>query len=198
MNHIAPIAKLVEQFRRLPGVGPKSALRLAYHVLKMDHDRVRALSQAIMDAKDKVGLCSVCFNLTDSDPCRICQSENRDQSTICVVEEPPDVAALERTREYRGVYHVLHGALSPLEGVGPDDLRLKELLARIGGGTIREVVLATNPNVEGEATALYIARLLKPLGVKVTRIARGLPVGGDLEYADEVTLSEAFENRREI
>lgn len=198
MNHITPITRLVEQFRRLPGVGPKSATRLAYHILKIDRDKAQALAQAILDAKDRVGFCSVCFNLTDANPCKMCQSEARDRTVICVVEEPPDVAALERTREYRGLYHVLHGALSPLEGVGPDDLKVKELLTRISRGSVNEVIMATNPNVEGEATALYIARLLKPLGVKVTKIARGLPVGGDLEYADEVTLSEAFENRREI
>jgi recombination protein RecR len=198
MNHVTPITKLVEQFRRLPGVGPKSATRLAYHILKIDREKAQALAQAILDAKDKIRFCSVCFNLTDADPCGICQSEARDHAVICVVEEPPDVAALERTRDYRGLYHVLHGALSPLEGVGPEDLRVRELLGRISRGRINEVIMATNPNVEGEATAMYIARLLKPLGIKVTKIARGLPVGGDLEYADEVTLSEAFENRREI
>lgn len=198
MNHVTPITKLVEQFRRLPGVGPKSATRLAYHILKIDREKAQALAQAILDAKDKIRFCSVCFNLTDTDPCGICQSEVRDHAVICVVEEPPDVAALERTRDYRGLYHVLHGALSPLEGIGPEDLRVRELLGRISRGGINEVIMATNPNVEGEATAMYIARLLKPLGIKVTKIARGLPVGGDLEYADEVTLSEAFENRREI
>lgn len=198
MNHVTPITKLVEQFRRLPGVGPKSATRLAYHILKIDREKAQALAQAILDAKDKIRFCSVCFNLTDTDPCGICQSEARDHAVICVVEEPPDVAALERTRDYRGLYHVLHGALSPLEGIGPEDLRVRELLGRISRSGINEVIMATNPNVEGEATAMYIARLLKPLGIKVTKIARGLPVGGDLEYADEVTLSEAFENRREI
>ena len=198
MSHINPITRLVEQFRRLPGIGPKSAARLAYHVLKMDRERALALAQTIVDAKDKIRFCSVCYNLTDTDPCGLCQSESRDRSVICVVEEPPDVAALERTREYKGLYHVLHGALSPLEGVGPEDLRIKELLNRMGGSDIREVIMATNPNVEGEATAMYLARLLKPLGITVTKIARGLPVGGDLEYADEVTLSEAFENRREM
>lgn len=198
MNQAAPINKLIEQFRRLPGIGPKTAIRLAYHVLKMNRDKAVALAQAIVEAKDQIRFCSECFNLTDCDPCQICRGESRDHSMICVVEEPPDVAAFERTREYKGHYHVLHGALSPLEGIGPDDLRVKELLVRIQRGGIQEVIMATNPNVEGEATAMYIARLLKPLGVKVTRIARGIPVGGDLEYADEVTLSEAFENRREI
>lgn len=198
MQHIAPLARLVEQFRRLPGIGPKSATRLAYHVLAMDRDQTRELAEAIVDAKEKIGYCSVCFNLTDCNPCRICQSEERDASVICVVEEPRDVAAMERTREFRGLYHVLHGSLSPLDGVGPDELRLKELLSRLREGGINEVIMATNPDVEGEATAMYIARLLKPLGIKVTRIGHGLPVGGDLEYADEVTLSKALENRREM
>ncbi|EAX48855.1 recombination protein RecR [Thermosinus carboxydivorans Nor1] len=171
---------------------------MAYHVLEMDKDEAQALAQAILDAKEKVGYCSVCFNLTDCDPCQVCQAEGRDRTVICVVEDPRDVEAMERTREYRGLYHVLHGALSPLDGVGPDQLRLAELLQRLRQGDVREVIMATNPNVEGEATAMYIARLLKPLGVKVTRIAHGLPVGGDLEYADEVTLAKALENRREL
>lgn len=198
MQHIAPLARLVEQFRRLPGIGSKSATRLAYHVLSMDKEQSRELAAAIIDAKEKIGYCSSCFNLTDCDPCRICQSDERDDSIICVVEEPQDVAAMERTREFRGRYHVLHGSLSPLDGVGPEELRLKELLARMRDDRVREVIMATNPDVEGEATAMYIARLLKPLGVKVTRIGHGLPVGGDLEYADEVTLSKALENRREM
>lgn len=197
MSYIAPIGRLVEQFRRLPGIGPKSAARLAYHVLKMDKSQVTALAQAIVEAKERVGYCSVCFDLTDTDPCQICRSEGRDQSVVCVVEDPKDVAAMERTREFKGLYHVLHGSLSPLEGVGPDDIKIKELLDRVGKG-IQEVIMATNPNVEGEATAMYIAKLLKPLGVMVTRIAHGLPMGGDLEYADEVTLSKALENRREM
>jgi recombination protein RecR len=198
MHYIAPLARLVEQFRRLPGIGPKSATRLAYHVLAMSKQQSRELAEAIIEAKDKIGYCSVCFNLTDRDPCQVCQSEERDSSQICVVEEPQDVAAMERTREYRGLYHVLHGSLSPLDGVGPDELKIKELLLRMQDGGVQEVIMATNPDVEGEATAMYIARLLKPLGLKVTRIAHGLPVGGDLEYADEVTLSKAFENRREM
>ena len=197
MSYIAPIGRLVEQFRRLPGIGPKSAARLAYHVLKMDNSQVAALAQAIVEAKERIGYCSVCFDLTDTDPCQICRSEGRDQSVVCVVEDPKDVAAMERTREFKGLYHVLHGALSPLEGVGPDDIKVKELLARVNQG-LQEIIMATNPNVEGEATAMYIAKLLKPLGVKVTRIAHGLPMGGDLEYADEVTLSKALENRREM
>lgn len=197
MSYIAPIARLVEQFRRLPGIGPKSAARLAYHVLKMDKSQVAALAQAIVETKERVGYCSVCFDLTDTDPCQICRSEGRDHSVVCVVEDPKDVAAMERTREFKGLYHVLHGSLSPLEGIGPDDIKVKELLGRVSKG-IQEVIMATNPNVEGEATAMYIAKLLKPLGVKVTRIAHGLPMGGDLEYADEVTLSKALENRREM
>lgn len=198
MQQIAPLTKLVEQFRRLPGIGPKSATRLAYHVLAMDKEQAGALATAIVEAKEKVSYCTVCFTLTDCDPCRICQSSERDGKIICVVEDPKDVAAMERTREFRGLYHVLHGALSPLDGVGPDELRLKELLIRIQGDMVKEVIMATNPNVEGEATAMYIARLLKPLGIRVTRIGHGLPMGGDLEYADEVTLSKALENRREM
>ena len=197
MQYIAPLAKLVEQFRALPGIGPKSAVRLAYHVLDMDKERAKALVQAIMEAKEKISYCSVCFNLTDCNPCKTCQSEGRDVAIMCVVEQPRDVAAMERMRDYRGLYHVLHGSLSPMEGVGPDELRIKELLARLTGG-VQEVIMATNPDVEGEATAMYLARLLKPLGVKVTRIAHGLPVGGDLDYADEVTLSKALENRRDM
>jgi recombination protein RecR len=197
MSYIAPIARLIEQFRRLPGVGPKSAVRLAYHVLKMDKSQAAALAQAIVEAKERVSYCSVCFDLTDTDPCQLCRSEERDRSVVCVVEDPKDVTAMERTREFKGLYHVLHGSLSPLEGVGPDDLKVKELLARVNQG-LREIIMATNPNVEGEATAMYLAKLLKPLGVKVTRIAHGLPMGGDLEYADEVTLSKALENRREM
>lgn len=198
MQYIGPLARLVEQFRRLPGIGPKSAARLAYYILAMDKAQARELAESIIDAKDKISYCSVCFDLTDSDPCRICRSEERNAELICVVEEPRDVAAMERTREYRGRYHVLHGSLSPLDGIGPDELRLKELLIRMQDGRVREVIMATNPDVEGEATAMYIARLLKPLGIKVTRIGHGLPVGGDLEYADEVTLAKALENRREM
>ncbi len=198
MQYIAPLAKLVEQLRALPGIGPKTATRLAYHVLEMDKARAEALARAIVEAKEKIRYCEICFDLTDCNPCRVCQSQGRDTSVVCVVEKPRDVAAMERTREYRGLYHVLHGSLSPLAGIGPEDIKLKELLARLQTDTVREVIMATNPNVEGEATAMYVARLLKPLGVKVTRIAHGLPVGGDLEYADEVTLSKAMENRREM
>lgn len=198
MQYIAPLAKLIEHFRSLPGIGSKTAVRLAYHVLDMDADQAKALANAIIEAKAKIGYCNTCFNLSDQNPCQICASTERDHAIICVVEQPQDVAAMERMHDFHGVYHVLHGALSPLEGVGPDQLRIKELLARVYGGDVKEVIMATNPNVEGEATAMYIAKLLKPIGVKVTRIAHGLPVGGDLEYADEVTLSKAMENRREI
>ena len=198
MKYIAPLAKLIEHFRALPGIGTKTAVRLAYHVLDMDAQKARALADAIIEAKEKIGFCSVCYNLSDSDPCAVCASVKRDHATICVVEQPQDVAAMERMHDYHGLYHVLHGALSPLEGIGPENLRIRELLARLQGGEVTEIIMATNPNVEGEATAMYVARLLKPLGVKVTRIARGLPVGGDLEYADEVTLAKAMENRVEL
>ena len=198
MQQIAPLAQLIEQLRALPGIGAKTATRLAYHILDMDMERAHRLAAAITGAKEKIGVCSVCFNLTDSDPCAICMAEKRDHTTICVVEQPQDVAAMERMNDYDGVYHVLHGALSPLEGVGPNDIRIRELVLRAGKENVQEVIVATNPNVEGEATAMYIAKLLKPMGIRVTRIAHGLPVGGDLEYADEVTLSRAMENRREI
>ena len=198
MQYIEPLAKLIEHFRALPGIGTKTAVRLAYHVLDMDIAKAKALAGAILEAKEKIGFCSVCCNLSDRDPCAICSSTKRDQSTICVVEQPQDVAAVERMHDFHGVYHVLHGALSPLEGVGPENLRVKELFARLRDGSVNEVIMATNPNVEGEATAMYIARLLKPMGVRVTRIAHGLPVGGDLEYADEVTLAKAMENRVEL
>ena len=198
MQQIAPLAQLIEQLRALPGIGAKTATRLAYHILDMDMERAHRLAAAITGAKEKIGFCSVCFNLTDSDPCAICMAEKRDHTTICVVEQPQDVAAMERMNDYDGVYHVLHGALSPLEGVGPNDIRIRELVLRAGKENVQEVIVATNPNVEGEATAMYIAKLLKPMGIRVTRIAHGLPVGGDLEYADEVTLARAMENRREI
>ena len=198
MQQIAPLAKLAEQFRRLPGIGPKTATRLAYHVLEMDRRQVESLAEALINAKEQIGFCSVCYNFTDTDPCKICKGSERDAGTICVVEAPRDVAAIERSRDYRGLYHVLHGALSPLDGIGPDDIRIRELLNRLQNGAVREVIMATDPDVEGEATAMYVARLLKPLGVTVTRLAHGLPVGGDLEYADEVTLAKAVENRREI
>ncbi|MBQ8697836.1 MAG: recombination protein RecR [Schwartzia sp.] len=198
MQYIEPLAKLIEHFRALPGIGAKTAVRLAYHVIDMDAAKAKALAGAIIEAKEKIGFCGTCCNLSDRDPCAICASANLDHATVCVVEQPQDVAAVERMHDYHGVYHVLHGALSPLEGVGPENLRVKELLARLSDGIVREVIMATNPNVEGEATAMYIARLLKPMGLRVTRIAHGLPVGGDLEYADEVTLAKAMENRVEL
>ena len=198
MEYIAPLAELIEHFRALPGIGNKTAVRLAYHVLDMDMEKARGLAGAIMKAKEKIGYCKICFNLSDENPCRICKSEKRDHSVICVVEQPQDVAAMERMRDYKGIYHVLHGALSPLEGIGPENIKVKELINRLLGDEVKEIIKATNPNVEGEATAMYIAKLVKPIGIKVTRIAHGLPVGGDLEYADEVTLSRAMENRIEI
>lgn len=199
-----PLAQLMDQFRRLPGIGPKTAARLAYHVLSLDRERALALAQSIIAAKDKISYCTVCFSLTDEDPCSICRSQNRDHGLICVVEEPRDVAAMERTRGhernrgFQGTYHVLQGVLSPLDGIGPENIRIKELVERIQSGQVREVIMATNPNLEGEVTATYVSRLLKPLGIQVTRIARGLPTGSDLEYADEETLTKALENRREI
>lgn len=192
------LARLIQEFTRLPGVGPKTAQRLAFHVLRMEERDVLALATALADAKRKIGRCQVCFNLADSQPCHICRDPKRDQTMLCVVEEANDLVAMEKARTFTGLYHVLEGALSPLEGIGPETLRLPELLKRVKAGAVREVILATNPTVEGEATAMYIARLLKPLGLKVTRIARGVPVGGDLEYADEVTLARSLEGRRDI
>jgi recombination protein RecR len=194
---VEPVARLIEELARLPGIGPKTAQRLTFHLLRLPAESARALAEAIVHMKDAVIFCSTCLNITDKDPCSVCRSETRDRSAICVVEEPLDVLALERTREFKGRYHVLHGAISPVEGVGPDDLKIKELLRRIDG-EVTEVILATNPNVEGEATAMYVAKLIQPLGVKVSRLARGLPMGGDLEYADEVTLARALEGRRPI
>lgn len=196
--NIAPLAKLAEQFERLPGIGSKTAQRLAYYVLKMPKERAMEFSQAIMAAHDNIHYCSECCNLTDKAKCTICENTKRDPSTICVVEDPRDVMAMERTQEYNGVYHVLHGAMSPLSGIGPDQLTIKELLKRIQGTEITEVIMATNPTVEGETTSMYISKLLKPLGIKVTRLAYGIPVGGDLEYADEVTLLRALEGRSEL
>lgn len=193
-----PVSKLIEEFERLPGIGSKTAQRLAFHVLSMSRERVYALSDAIRNAKDKVTYCSDCYNITDSELCPICSSPKRDRSVICVVGEPRDVAALERTKEYKGLYHVLHGLISPMEGIGPEDIRLKELVTRVGKEDVREIIVATNPTIEGEATAMYISKLLKPAGIKVTRIAHGIPVGGDLEYADEVTLARAIYGRREL
>jgi recombination protein RecR len=192
-----PLVRLIEQLQRLPGIGPKSAQRLAFHILKNTRDDAERLVDAVREVKERVTYCSVCSNITERDPCAFCTSGDRDRQIICVVEEPQNVGAIEKTREFKGMYHVLMGALSPLQGVGPDDLKIKELLARVTNG-VAEVILATNPNVEGEATAIYLARLLKPLGVKVTRIAMGVPVGSDLEYADEVTMHKAMEGRREV
>ncbi|MCF6460145.1 recombination mediator RecR [Clostridium sp. Cult3] len=193
-----PIANLIEQFSKLPGIGRKTAQRLAFYILEMDTIEAEKLAKAITNAKEKVHYCSICCNLTDEDPCHICSDDRRDKSIICVVEGAKDIIAMERTREYKGLYHVLHGAISPMDNIGPDEIKVKELLNRTYEGEIEEVILATNPTVEGEATALYIAKLLKPLGIKTTRIAHGIPVGGDLEYFDEVTLSKAMENRREL
>jgi recombination protein RecR len=192
-----PLLRLIEELQRLPGIGPKGAQRLAFHVLKTPREQTDRLVEALRGAKEQVTYCSVCNNITDAEPCAYCRDERRDHSVICVVEEPHNVSGIEKTREFKGVYHVLMGAISPLQGVGPDDLKISGLLSRVSGG-VREVILATNPNVEGEATALYLARLLKPLGVKVTRIAMGVPVGSDLEYADEVTMHKALEGRREV
>jgi recombination protein RecR len=191
-----PLTRLIEELQRLPGIGPKGAQRLAFHILKTPREVTDRLVDAVRDVKERVTYCSVCSNITDTDPCGFCTADSRDHHVICVVEEPQNVAAIEKTREFKGVYHVLMGALSPLQGIGPDDLKIKSLLTRING--VSEVILATNPNVEGEATAIYLARLLKPLGVKVTRIAMGVPVGSDLEYADEVTMHKALEGRREV
>ena len=193
-----PVARLIEALQQLPGIGPKTAQRLAFFMLKRPAQEVRELAESLVAVKERIVSCSTCFNVTDQDPCRICGDPARDPALLCVVEEPNDLMAMERTGEYKGRYHVLLGALSPLEGIGPDDLKVRELLARLETGGTAEVILATNPNVEGEATALYLVKLLRPLGVRITRIARGLPVGGDLEYADQVTLTKALEGRREM
>jgi recombination protein RecR len=198
MQRPDPLAKLIEQFQRLPGIGAKSAQRLAYHILKTPREEVDRLGDAMRDVKERVTYCSVCSNITDTDPCFFCTNPSRDPKLICVVEEPENVNGVERTRQFNGLYHVLMGALSPLHGVGPDDLKIRGLLTRVGSGGVEEVILATNPNVEGEATAIYLAKLLKPLGVRVTRIAMGVPVGSDLDYADEVTMHKAMEGRREV
>jgi recombination protein RecR len=189
---------LIEQLQRLPGIGAKGAQRLAFHILRTPREDADRLCEAVRDVKDRVTYCSICNNITDVDPCAFCTNPSRDHRVICVVEEPQNVGAIEKTRDFKGLYHVLMGALSPLQGVGPDDLKIKGLLSRVNSGGVEEIILATNPNVEGEATAMYLARLLKPLGVRVTRIAMGVPVGSDLEYADEVTVHKAMEGRREI
>jgi len=195
-----PVQALIDELSRLPGIGPKTASRLTYYLLRQPPEQTKALAQALTQMKERTRFCSVCFNMTESDPCGLCHDEGRDAGLLCVVEEPLDVVALERTRSYRGRYHVLHGAISPVEDVGPDDLRIKELLARLRDGKppVREVILATNPSYEGEATAMYLQKQISPLGIRVTRLARGLPVGGDLEYADETTLARALEGRSEM
>ncbi len=196
--NVAPLSKLIEQFERLPGIGSKTAQRLAYFVLNMPKEQATEFSNAIIQAHEKIRYCEVCCNFSDQDLCPVCRNQTRDKSVICVVETPRDAIALENTHEYDGVYHVLHGAISPLNGIGPDQLYIKQLLSRLSDDTVKEVIMATNPTVEGEATAMYISRLLKPMGIKVTRLAYGIPVGGDLEYADEVTLARALEGRNEL
>ena len=193
-----PLARLVEELRRFPGIGQKSAQRIAFHILRAAREDAARLAQAVLDVKDKLGICAVCNNISDTELCPFCRDETRDATAICVVEEPQNILPIETTRTYSGRYHVLHGALSPLRGVGPEQLRIKSLLERLGSGEVKEVILATNPTVEGEATAAYLSRLLKPLGLRVTRIALGIPVGSELEYADEVTMSKSLENRREM
>ncbi len=192
------IARLVEQFNRLPGIGPKSAQRLAYHILRVGDEEAEALANAVLEVKRRIRLCSVCCYITEQDPCGYCTDDRRDQSLVCVVEQALDISAIERSGGYNGVYHVLHGVLNPMDGVGPEDLRFRELLARVQGGSVSEVIMATNPSLEGEATAMYAAKLLGPLGVRVTRLARGLPSGADLEYADDVTLLRALEGRQAV
>ena len=195
---VEPVARLIEELARLPGIGPKTAQRLTFHLLRVPAEHARALAEAIVHMKEAVIFCSTCINITDRDPCTICRSETRDRSMVCVVEEPLDVLAIERTGQYRGLYHVLHGAISPVNGVRPDDLKITQLVQRVRAGGIEELILATNPNLEGEATSMYVAQLLSGNAVRVTRLARGLPMGGDLEYADEVTVSRALEGRRAL
>ncbi|SHE70351.1 DNA replication and repair protein RecR [Tissierella praeacuta DSM 18095] len=197
-QYALPIANLIEQLSKLPGIGRKTAQRLAFYILEMEEIEAEKLSKSITNAKEKIRLCSICCNLTDDDPCNICRDTMRDKSIICVVEGAKDIIAMEKSKEYKGQYHVLHGVISPMDNVGPNDIRVRELLDRLSDGVVEEIVLATNPTVEGEATALYLSKLIKPLGIKVTRIAHGIPVGGDLEYFDEVTLAKAMDNRREI
>jgi len=194
----APVARLIQEFHKLPGIGPKSAQRLTYYLLRVPQEEALALAQAILEVKEKIAFCSVCQNLTDTDPCLICDNPQRDRSQICVVEEALDILALERSGSYHGLYHVLHGVISPMDGVGPEDLKVEELLERLKSGEVSEVILATNPNLEGEATAMYLSRLLRPLGLRLTRLARGLPTGAYLEYADDLTLARALEGRQEV
>lgn len=199
MSYYSPsIEKLIENFEKLPSIGHKTAIRLAFHMLDLDQERTQEFIDSIVEAKKNLKYCSTCYNISDTDPCQICSSPKRDASIICVVEDVRDVIAMERTHEFKGVYHVLHGSISPMNGIGPDDIKIKELLARLSNNTVKEIILATNPRVEGEATAIYLSKIIKPLGIKVTRIAQGIPVGGDLEYTDEVTLSQALEGRREL
>ena len=198
MLYTQSFSKLIDVFRKMPGVGNKSAVRMAYHVLAMPEDEAEEMINVIRNAKTRIGYCSLCQNITEQDPCEICSHSKRDKSVICVVEQPKDVVALEKTREYYGVYHVLHGCISPMDSIGPEDLKIKELIARVGSGEVNEVIMAISPSIEGEATTMYLSRLLKPFDIKVTRIAYGIPVGGDLEYADQVTLAKAIEGRREI
>ena len=193
-----PLARLIQEIKRLPGIGQKSAQRIAFHVLRSKREDVDRLVQALIDVKEKLGICSVCNNISDAEMCSYCRDSSRDQSVICVLEEPHNILPIETTRQFNGLYHVLHGSISPLRGIGPEQLRIKSLLHRIENGAVKEIILATNPTVEGEATASYLSRLLKPLGMKVTRIAMGIPVGSDLEYADEVTMLKSLENRREL
>ncbi len=193
-----PVTRLIEAFAQLPGIGPKTASRLTFYLLRRPAEQAEALANALYDLKQKTVFCSTCFNITEASPCAVCRDEGRDRSVICVVEEPLDVLAIDRTGEYRGLYHVLHGAISPVDGIGPDELRIHELMDRLREQPAQEILLATNPNLEGEATAMYLARLIQPLGIRVTRLARGLPVGGDLEYADAVTLGRAVQGRREM
>jgi recombination protein RecR len=193
-----PLARLIQEFKRLPGIGQKSAQRAAFHILRIERGECERLAQAILDVKDKLGICQVCNNISDGDLCPFCRDPNRDASQICVVEEPHNIVTIETTRTFEGLYHVLHGSISPLKGIGPEKLKIKSLIARLESGQVREIILATNPTVEGEATAGYLARLLKPLGVKVSRIAMGIPVGSDIEFADEVTMSKSLENRRQM
>ncbi|MCL2406535.1 MAG: recombination mediator RecR [Defluviitaleaceae bacterium] len=199
MNYYGEIiSRLIEELARLPGIGAKSAQRMAFHIVNLPKERAFSLASAITEARDKILYCEVCQNLTDVSPCQVCDNDNRDFTKIMVVEDPRAMVAYEKTREFKGFYHILHGAISPLAGIGPSELKVKELLARLGDTEVEEIIIATNPNIEGDATALYLSRLIKPLGIKVTRIAHGVPVGGDLEYADEVTLARAYDGRREI
>lgn len=193
-----PIAKLIEEFSKLPGIGKRSAERLAFHILKQPSENVERFSKALTEAKEKITFCPICQSLTDSVPCSICSDSRRDNSVICVVENPKDILAMEKTKEFKGVYHVLHGVISPIDGIGPDDIKIKELLLRTKENDVKEIIMATNPSIEGEATAMYISNLFKNFGIKVTRIAHGLPVGGELEYADEITITKALEGRQEI